>query len=192
MARCRRTPIPAAGFFVRRGSCTSAPAYGQKKQREAFYFGTSFLLKEDDHDFVMSLEHRVTEESFSPAYCGPKQLCAVGTGGARGLALLFYPVGADSVPESPHPVRILPRQGAWHAGHGLWEDFLRENGYRIAVLSTQVDERAQFLYRRLGYVDCGGLVFHGTPYDQPTRALPAQGAVSPHAGQIAYKLIAAF
>ena len=33
--------------------------------------------------------------------------------------------------------------------------------------SDFVAENAQFFYRKLGYVDCGGLVFQGTPNSQP-------------------------
>ena len=37
----------------------------------------------------------------------------------------------------------------------------------MTLISTQVDETAQCLYRKLGYVDCGGLLFSDTPFDQP-------------------------
>lgn len=30
-----------------------------------------------------------------------------------------------------------------------------------------MDESAQSFYRKFGYVDCGGLVFNGTPFEQP-------------------------
>ena len=43
----------------------------------------------------------------------------------------------------------------------FWEDRMRESGYELAMTSTQADERAQHLYRRLGYRDCGSLVFPG-------------------------------
>ena len=38
---------------------------------------------------------------------------------------------------------------------------------KMTLISTQVDESAQHLYRKLGYMDCGGLVFRDTPFDQP-------------------------
>jgi hypothetical protein len=44
---------------------------------------------------------------------------------------------------------------------------MKKQGYKMALLSTQVNEESQHLYRKLGYVDCGGLVFHNTPFDQP-------------------------
>ena len=37
----------------------------------------------------------------------------------------------------------------------------------MILLSTQIDQKGQFLYRKLGYIDCGGLTFENTPFDQP-------------------------
>lgn len=48
-----------------------------------------------------------------------------------------------------------------------WENEMKSQGYKMTLLSTQVDEKAQHLYRKLGYVDCGGLLFNNTPFDQP-------------------------
>lgn len=49
-----------------------------------------------------------------------------------------------------------------------WEREMKDQGYKMVLLSTQADESAQHFYRKLGYVDCGGLVFQNTPFDQPT------------------------
>lgn len=48
-----------------------------------------------------------------------------------------------------------------------WEAELKRRGCQIALLSTQADETAQHFYRKLGYRDCGGLIFQDTPFDQP-------------------------
>lgn len=48
-----------------------------------------------------------------------------------------------------------------------WENEMKNQGYQMVLISTQADEGAQHLYRKLGYIDCGGLVFHNTPFDQP-------------------------
>ena len=150
------------------------------------------FLKEDDCDFVMSLEHRVTEESFRQRIAARNSFVLWEQGERVGL--LSYFVLWERIPFLNHLIlcESCRGRGLGTQAMGLWEDFLRENGYRIAVLSTQVDERAQFLYRRLGYVDCGGLALSRHAVRSAARALPAQGAVSPHAGQIAYKLFAAF
>lgn len=48
-----------------------------------------------------------------------------------------------------------------------WENEMKDQGYKMTLISTQADEEAQHLYRKLGYIDCGGLIFNNTPYDQP-------------------------
>ena len=48
-----------------------------------------------------------------------------------------------------------------------WENEMREFGYDIVMTSTQVDEQAQHFYRKLGYIDKGGLFLDNTPWEQP-------------------------
>ena len=43
----------------------------------------------------------------------------------------------------------------------FWENQMRVRGYELAMTSTQADELAQHLYRRLGYRDCGSITFPG-------------------------------
>ena len=49
----------------------------------------------------------------------------------------------------------------------LWEQDMKKQGYKMVLTSTQVDETAQHFYRKLGYADCGGLILHNTPLEQP-------------------------
>lgn len=44
---------------------------------------------------------------------------------------------------------------------------MKEQGYKMVLVSTQVDEDAQHLYRKLGYIECGALLMNGTPLEQP-------------------------
>ena len=48
-----------------------------------------------------------------------------------------------------------------------WENEMRELGYNMVMTSTQVDEQAQHFYRKLGYIDKGGIFFDNTPFEQP-------------------------
>lgn len=48
-----------------------------------------------------------------------------------------------------------------------WETEMKTQGYKMVLVSTQADETAQHFYRKLGYIDCGGLLFDHTPFDQP-------------------------
>jgi len=40
----------------------------------------------------------------------------------------------------------------------FWEEEMKKQGYEMIMTSTQSNERAQHLYRRLGYKDCGALL----------------------------------
>lgn len=49
----------------------------------------------------------------------------------------------------------------------FWEQEMKNSGYGIIMVSTQVDENAQHFYRKLGYKDCGCLVMDIPQYEQP-------------------------
>jgi GNAT superfamily N-acetyltransferase len=48
-----------------------------------------------------------------------------------------------------------------------WEQDMKSIGYGMIMTSTQVDEDAQYFYRKLGYKDCGGFVVDIPGYEQP-------------------------
>lgn len=48
-----------------------------------------------------------------------------------------------------------------------WEAEMRSKGYGMVLTSTQVDENAQYFYRKLGYQDCDGLIINIERYKQP-------------------------
>jgi len=48
-----------------------------------------------------------------------------------------------------------------------WEAEMRGAGHRMVMTSTQVNERAQHFYRKLGYIERGGVFLDGTPLNQP-------------------------
>lgn len=47
----------------------------------------------------------------------------------------------------------------------FWENAMRELVHDMAMTSTLSNERAQHLYRRLGYEDCGSLLMPGEPLE---------------------------
>lgn len=49
----------------------------------------------------------------------------------------------------------------------FWENEMRQLGYQMVMTSTQVDEQAQYFYRKLGYKDKGSLFLDNTPFEQP-------------------------
>ena len=48
-----------------------------------------------------------------------------------------------------------------------WENEMRKQDYKMLMTSTQVDEEAQHFYRKLGYMDKGGIFLDNTPFEQP-------------------------
>lgn len=48
-----------------------------------------------------------------------------------------------------------------------WEQEMRSKGYGMVMTSTQVDEDAQYFYRKLGYKDAGGFTIDVPGYEQP-------------------------
>ena len=47
------------------------------------------------------------------------------------------------------------------------EQEMRSKGYGMVMTSTQVDEDAQYFYRKLGYKDAGGFTIDVPGYEQP-------------------------
>jgi GNAT superfamily N-acetyltransferase len=52
-----------------------------------------------------------------------------------------------------------------------WETEMRGLGHKMIMLSTQADEQAQHLYRKLGFIDRGCLFLDNTPFEQPQEML---------------------
>ena len=120
-----------------------------------------------DRDFVMEIDSHVNELQY-------KNRVYTKTGyiiweNGRRTGLLHYSVLWDNLPflnliyvAEPHR-----NQGIGSQALKLWEEDMKAQGYKMVLLSTQVDENAQHLYRKSGYIDCGALLMNGTPFEQP-------------------------
>lgn len=85
------------------------------------------------------------------------------------VGLLRYNLFWDNI---PFCTMIFVEKKYQKKGYGkmlmeYWEAEMKELGYGMLLISTQVDEDAQHFYRKLGYRDCGGLVITVTEYAQP-------------------------
>jgi ribosomal protein S18 acetylase RimI-like enzyme len=72
--------------------------------------------------------------------------------------------------EIPFMNLLWVREGLRSRGFGTrlvasWEDEMRESGHEMVMTSTLSSERAQHLYRRLGYKDCGSLLMPDEPLE---------------------------
>jgi len=90
---------------------------------------------------------------------------------ARGksIGVMRYNLMWDNTPF----LTLIYIDDAYHGkGYGkqamlFWESEMCTLGYKIVMTSTQVNEEAQHFYRKLGYVERGGIFLDGTPLAQP-------------------------
>jgi ribosomal protein S18 acetylase RimI-like enzyme len=71
-----------------------------------------------------------------------------------------------------------------YRGHGIgtqliqyWENLLRNRGFTEVLTSTLANEHSQFLYRKLGYQDCGALILPDEPLEIILRKSIAPGNI---------------
>ena len=121
----------------------------------------------EDKAFVMGLDTHVTDGGYDSRVFS-RSGYVIWEDGER-IGILSHCVLWDNLPFLNH---IFIKEA--YRGKGLgrqailnWEQEMKDLGYKMTLISTQADETAQHLYRRLGYIDCGGLMLHGTPFDQP-------------------------
>jgi ribosomal protein S18 acetylase RimI-like enzyme len=46
-----------------------------------------------------------------------------------------------------------------------WEGIMKRNGYKNVLTSTQSNENGQHFYRKIGYIEIGGLKYMDDPYE---------------------------
>ena len=125
------------------------------------------VVTEDDKAFVMSIDQHVDETGYQNRVY-TKSGYVIWEGKER-IGIMSHCVLWDNLPFMNF---IFVNEAYCGKGFGkqailLWEDEMKKQGYKMTLISTQVDEGAQHLYRKLGYIDCGGLIFSHTPFDQP-------------------------
>ena len=87
----------------------------------------------------------------------------------KAIGLLRYNFFWDN---SPFCTMLLIDKNFQNKGYGkkmmeFWENEMKLQGHKIVLTSTQVDEKAQHFYRKLGYQDCGGLLINDGDFKQP-------------------------
>lgn len=121
----------------------------------------------DDYEFAARLLPRLKKSDLSVYALGSMSFVIEDDGQAVGILLssLLW----ERIPFLQHLIVAEGSRGRGIGGQALkdFEAFLKENGYPLLLLSTQADEKAQHLYRRLGYIDNGTLFLANTPYPQP-------------------------
>ena len=125
------------------------------------------LMTMEDKAFVMSIERHVDETAFQNRVL--TQSGFVLWEGERPVGLMHHCLLWDKLPflNLLYVLEGERRRGYGKQAMAAWEREMKTRGCQMVLLSTQADETAQHFYRKLGYVDCGGLLFQNTPFDQP-------------------------
>lgn len=120
-----------------------------------------------DKEFVMSIDKHVDETGYA-------NRVSTKTGyviweGHRRIGIMSHCILWDTLPFLNLLFVKEEYRGKGFAKQAMirWEKEMKRQGYQMTLLSTQVDEDAQHFYRKLGYIDCGGLILYNTPLDQP-------------------------
>ncbi len=124
-------------------------------------------MEKQDKDFVISIDKHVSDIGYDrhvytkTGYIMWEENVSIG--------LLHYSIIWDNLPFLNFIFVDKKYRNRGFASQALafWEEDMKQQGYKMTLVSTQVDEEAQHLYRKLGYIDCGGLVLNNTPFDQP-------------------------
>jgi ribosomal protein S18 acetylase RimI-like enzyme len=114
------------------------------------------LVKLDHHISVHMLAHKIEQGEI---------IIVIDNGAVTGW--LRYGYFWDSIPFM-NMLTVVEE----HRGKGIgtqlttyWEDLMRARGFTEVLTSTMANERGQFLYRKLGYQDCGALLFFNEPLE---------------------------
>lgn len=124
-------------------------------------------MQMSDKDFVMSIDSHVNDLQYKNRV-DTKTGYIIWTDNIR-AGLMHYSVLWDSLPflNLIFVKETHRNKGIASKAMKLWEEDMKEQGYKMVLVSTQVDEDAQHLYRKLGYIECGALLMNGTPLEQP-------------------------
>lgn len=125
------------------------------------------VVTDTDKDYVMSIDKHVNDNGYNNRVY-TKSGYVLWEGNQR-VGIMVHCVLWDNLPFLSFLYVTEKFRGKGHAKKAVldWEKEMKTEGYKMTLISTQVDESAQHLYRKLGYIDCGGLLFDNTPFDQP-------------------------
>lgn len=120
-----------------------------------------------DKDFWYSLDQHLPEKEFDKKVRDHQGYVLLDDDIPK--ALLRYNLFWDN---TPFCTMLFVEWSEQRKGYGCklmeyWEKDMKEQGYGMAMISTQVDEEAQHFYRKLGYKDCGGFTVDIPGYEQP-------------------------
>ena len=122
----------------------------------------------DDMSFVNEYLPKMEANKFKSLLTGD-YIFIIENESANKIGVLVYFELWEKLPFIEHIIITSKYRNKGYGTRALleFEKLMKNEGYKMILLSTQIDQKAQILYRKLGYIDCGGLTFENTPFDQP-------------------------
>lgn len=120
---------------------------------------------ENDFDTLVSLDHHISPTELKNAIESQKIIVAEDSCGLAGW--LRYSLFWGNMPFMDMLYILDGKRGQGIGGNLVeyWESEMKRMGYEVVLTSTLSSERAQFFYRKHGYVDCGSLILPGEPLE---------------------------
>lgn len=124
-------------------------------------------FSKNDFEFVVKLLPRMKEEIFESLVNGKSGFIIQENNENKGI--LIFTILWEKIPFIQHLIISESERGKGIGTKAIleFENLMRNKCFKMVMLSTQVDEKAQFLYRQLGYVDNGAIFLENSPLDQP-------------------------
>ena len=140
--------------------------YMRTYRRELLMFTVRYAC-EDDKAFWFTLDKHLTESEFTLKVRDRR--CYIISDNENPIGIIRYNLFRDIIPFLTfiYIDEAYRKNGFGRQSMVYWETEMHELGYEMTMTSTQVDEEAQHFYRKLGYVDKGGIFLDNTPYEQP-------------------------
>ena len=125
------------------------------------------VVTDDDKEFVMSVDQHVNDISYANRVY-TKSGYVIWEENQR-IGIIAHCILWDNLPFLNFIYVIETHRNKKIASKAMkaWEEEMKKQGYSMVLLSTQVNEEAQHLYRKLGYIECGALLLNNTPLEQP-------------------------
>ena len=122
---------------------------------------------EEDKGFWFTLDRHLSESEFILKIRDKRGY--VIHDNEKPIGIMRYNLFLDAVPFLTliYIDKACQKKGFGRQAMLYWENEMRKLGYNMVMTSTQVDEEAQHFYRKLGYMDRGGIFLDNTPFEQP-------------------------
>lgn len=124
-------------------------------------------VEETDKVFWFHLDRHISQSTFEQKVRDKQGYVLLKNGLPKGILRFHY--FWDSIPFCTmlYISEDTQGQGLGKSLMAYWETQMKAQGHGMVMTSTQVDEQAQHFYRKLGYMDAGGIIFSTPGYEQP-------------------------